>query len=332
MTQGPHRKPKFQYRLPLVGDVCRCCWILTAGYKNGNNTRVRKVEASIRRGQHAPSKPAINRRKIALNRSTYAIAFLQEYVFKHSQSSPSAEILYVDFCGLKSLYNLYKQDCKGFKTLAFTTFTTCWSHVLNEGVTDPESSKHYTVVVRKSRAKGFAKCNVCEYYKHKISGTSDVTKKAAYRRKLQKHVKEIMDDREELARIQRLCIRNQTHSGFYIDAADSCKYQLPTTHARGKMMSKLWRIRQKLTCIQMFDAQKTLHMFRTLPDVPTGANLTATIVERFLSLNDISNLTDLHMNVDGAGDNINYTLMYTLTHFLLCAKKSGSYHSLTHTS
>ena len=114
----------------------------------------------------------------------------------------------------------------------------------------------------------------------RIVGTSDQTKKAAYRRKLTKHLDEIADDREELARVQRLCIRVKTHAGFYIDAADSNKFQIPTTRSTSKMLSKLWRIRQKLTCIQMFDIQKSLYIFRTLPDVPTGANLTATIISR----------------------------------------------------
>ena len=69
----------------------------------------------------------------------------------------------------------------------------------------------------------------------KIAGTDDQAKKSAYRRRLHKHIEEIMDDREEIARVQRLCMRNKKHSGFYIDAADTCKFQIPTTKSTAKV-------------------------------------------------------------------------------------------------
>ena len=34
-------------------------------------------------------------------------------------------------------------------------------------------------------------------------------------------------------------------------------------------------------------------------------------------------VTDLHINVDGAGDNVNYTLYYVLAHLLLKAKEQN---------
>ena len=73
----------------------------------------------------------------------------------------------------------------------------------------------------------------------------------------------------------------------------------------------------------MFDVQKSLFMFRTLPDVPTGGNLTATIFIHLLNLVNVKTVTDIHMNVDGSGDNINYTFMYSLAHVLMHAQKQG---------
>ena len=248
---------------------------------------------------------------------------MRDHVFKHSQYSPSDQVLYIDFIGVRSLFLHYKKELDGFPHMTYDTFGRVWNRVLCEGIEDPETSAHYVVNVRKSRAKGFAHCNVCEYYKHKIAGTRNVTKKAAYQRKLHHHILDVLDDRKELARVIRQCITNPKHSGFYIDAADSCKFQVPTTSAKGKNMSELWRIRQKLTCIQEFDLNKSLHFFRTLPDVPTGANLTMTIVTKFLALKDFAKIVDLHINVDGAGDNINYTLLYSMVHLLLSAKTKG---------
>ena len=157
----------------------------------------------------------------------------------------------------------------------------------------------------------------------KLGGTNNMAKRATYERKLKQHVDEVYVDREELARIQRLCMVNPHHAGFYLDAADSQKFSIPTTKSTAKMMSQLWRIKQKLTCAQMFDTSQTLFMFRTLPNVPTGGNLTCTILMEMMKTGLFDNVTDLYINVDGAGDNICYTLVYSLIHFLLCAKANN---------
>ena len=224
---------------------------------------------------------------------------MTDYVFKHSQCSPAELIRYVDFCGIRKLHKQYKAELEDGKGLKLTSFHKLWQKLLHDGVDDPETSVHYQVKVRKSRAKGFAKCNRCEYLKCKMRGTSSRTKRAAFYRLLKKHIGHINNDREELARIQRLCIVAAVHCGFYIDAADSAKFQVPTTCTTGKMMSKLWRIRQKLTCVQLFNMQKTLYIFRTLPNVKSGGNLTATIIARMLNTRMFDRCTDLHINLDG---------------------------------
>ena len=277
------KKPKFQYRLPLLGNVCRRFWVLAAGYLQYPNSRVAQAEACIRQGKHWPEKVVLDKRSQALNLSTYCIAFLKEYIFKNSQCSPSRNVFYVDFCGLKTLYTMYCKDSKGMRRVKFSTMCKLWTDVLCDGVTDPETSVHSRVVIRKTRAKGFQQCNKCCYFKCRLSGTTDVNKRATYQRRLQAHIAEIMDDREELARVQRLCMRSSKLCGFYIDAADSCKFRLPTTKNPAKQLAKLWRIKQKLTCVQMWDEAKSLHIFRTLPDVPTGGNLTATILMKMMT-------------------------------------------------
>ena len=83
------------------------------------------------------------------------------------------------------------------------------------------------------------------------------------------------------------------------------------------------RIKQKLTGVQLFKDDGLL-LFRTLPDVKTGGNLTLTIIAYMLQhyVRD-SNTTDMYINFDGASDNICYAVMYGLAHFLHCAATSG---------
>ena len=87
----PGSKPKFYYRLPKVGGVCRSAWVLAAGFTNPNNSRVRGLEARIRKGiTQAPvlKSTAKNKTGKVLDKTKYARSFLCEYALKHSQRSP----------------------------------------------------------------------------------------------------------------------------------------------------------------------------------------------------------------------------------------------------
>ena len=86
-------KPTFQYRLAGVGLVCREAWIMCAGFPNRNNSRVRNLEAIIRRGETI--EPRKTRKFTGLNSTTHAVAFLTDYVLKNSQRSPVSTDLYV---------------------------------------------------------------------------------------------------------------------------------------------------------------------------------------------------------------------------------------------
>ena len=317
------RKPSFRYMLPLVGEVCRPCWILSAGYVNKNNSRVRSVEANIRKGQKGL--PAKLPKKILTTASSYARAFCREFVRKNNQSSPSDKIKYVEFTGIRDLFAAYEAEVDGCdKKLLCGSFVKTWEKVLRDGYVDPETAVIYEIRLKKKRAKGFSHCDICELLKMLMAGEADLTKRAAIQRRLDKHVGQVVDDREALARIQRMCITSRKHVGFFMDAADSNKFALPTTTSSAKLLSKLWRIKQKLTCVQIFNHSKSLFMFRTLPHVPTGGNLTATILISLLARPMFDLATDIWINVDGAGDNICYTLLYFFVHVLLSAKKKGS--------
>ena len=56
----------------------------------------------------------------------------------------------------------------------------------------------------------------------------------------------------------------------------------------------------------------------------TGGNLTLTIIAHMLEnfIKD-SNVADLYINFDGASDNICYTVLYGIAHYLRCARANG---------
>ena len=133
---------------------------------------------------------------------------------------------------------------------------------------------------------------------------------------------QIKADREELARIARLCKVDYHHVGWMQDAMDKNKLGLPTTVSQAKCLGKMHRIKSKLTGCQLFKDDK-LVLFRTLPDVPTGGNLTMTIVAHMFNREDVRQATDVYINVDGASDNICYHFIYGLAHLLRCAVRAG---------
>ena len=110
--------------------------------------------------------------------------------------------------------------------------------------------------------------------------------------------------------------------GWMQDAMDKNKLGLPTTVSQAKCLGKMYRIKSKLTGCQLFKDNK-LVLFRTLPDVPTGGNLTMTIVALMFNREDVRQATDVYINVDGASDNICYHFIYGLAHLLRCAVRAG---------
>lgn len=87
------KKPKIQYRLPLIGNCCRAAWVLSAGFPNPRNSRITAIEAIVR----DPTKlkmPAVPTRKTPFaTRSNFCRAFLSDYIWLHSQQSPSTSDL-----------------------------------------------------------------------------------------------------------------------------------------------------------------------------------------------------------------------------------------------
>ena len=144
-----------------------------------------------------------------------------------------------------------------------------------------------------------------------------------YARRLDAHYDVINSDREELARVARKCVVDDAHFGFFIDAVDSQKFGIPTTASQAKCLSHMRRIKQKLTGVQLFKDDGLL-LFRSLPDVKTGGNLTLTIIGHMMQhyIRD-TKTADMYINFDGASDNMCYTVVYGLAHYLYCAAKSG---------
>ena len=103
--------------------------------------------------------------KLELNRTSYARAFMVQYIFRHSQSSPSDTILYVDHIGTRNMYQVYSKEIeKKDDRLGLSWFSNVWHQLLRDGVTDSETGTDYEVCVRR-QCHALCVCEEC--YTHK---------------------------------------------------------------------------------------------------------------------------------------------------------------------
>lgn len=201
-------------------------------------------------------------------------------------------------------------------------FYQLWLQLLADGVVDPMNNKHHECKVRKTRARGFAKCTKCECLNAKIAEAVTNEEMEVHLNELRLHHESVKQDRVEVARIARLCKSDPRHVGFMIDAVDKKKFQIPTTERDSKSLHKLKRLIQKITGVQWFH-DDSIHLYQNLPDVPTGGNLTMTIMMEIFKNPRVQGATDLYVNFDGASDNICYHVFYGLAYLLYSARQTG---------
>lgn len=238
--------------------------------------------------------------------------------------SPSKKSLYVEYRGFKKVFAAYQRECLdvGEHTVSKGHLYNIWRLVAACGVVHPETGVRLAVKIRHNRAEGFGACPNCEQLKYTVRMSKDPDTKKGYVKMLNKHLQSQQENRAELDRVKRLCKVDPQHVGVFVDAVDKNKFGIPTTESASKTLSGIQRIKQKITGVQFFSSKKLL-FFRTLPDVPTGGNLTMTILEHLFSDGHLKNATDLHINLDGAADNICYTVFYGLAKLLRDAGNAG---------
>ena len=67
----------------------------------------------------------------------------------------------------------------------------------------------------------------------------------------------------------------------------------------------LKKIKNKLTDVEFWDTDRTLCMYRSLPDIRTGGNPTLTIICDLFNQGFFDECVHLRINWDGDSDNVN---------------------------
>ena len=228
---------------------------------------------------------------------------------------------HVDFAGLDALVEAY--EASTIKPLARSYLRSLWPQVLKEKIYDQVTGGEFTASVRRRSAPGFKACDRCELGILAQMMARTVEAKARAQRVYRKHLRGVGKDRDEACRIQRKCCTSAGESlGFSIDGMDMAKTQLPSTQSQAKTLGRLYRIKQKITGVQVYGTTGLL-LFRSLPDVATGANLTSTIICRLFSLGLADRAEEMYVQWDGSSDNVAYTNVWFLVWLLVSAERAG---------
>ena len=90
-----------------------------------------------------------------------------------------------------------------------------------------------------------------------------------------------------------------------------------------QILAGLSRVKNKVTGVEFWDKERSLFLYRTLPNIKTGGNLTMTIIADLFNKRMFDEAEELYINWDGSADNVNYTCVFAFVHLLLCAEQEG---------
>ena len=140
-------------------------------------------------------------------------------------------------------------------------------------------------------------------------------------RDLERHKNDYRDAREMYQYICSKASNEPGVSSVACDAATQSKHRLPLTQEFSKKTSRMHKIQQKLTGVVVHGIG--YYLFRTLPWIRSGANLTLTILFSLFSLGLFDSTHTLYVQWDGAKDNVNVTNFYALAWLLMVADSIG---------
>lgn len=319
-AKGKNGRIYFHYHLGPV-PICRDAFCVALGLSCASS-RVKKYETAIRKGDDIFVVQGKRHARRGTSMQELAQCFIMTFVMINSEKSPTDKIVLLEPQSLPEVYLEYKKYFSEINCCKQSTFEKLWYQQIRLPLPDPVANVFYTIKRRKRAKCGFKRCDTCCELQFNIYAAKGTTAKQEARDAYQAHVDSYTADRRELGRIRSIC-NGKNIVGFSIDAADKNKFATPTVKCRAKMLAGMYVIKNKITGVEFFSGDRKLLLFHSLPDVTTGANMTLTLLARVFNLGYLDQAEVCYINWDGSHDNVNYTCVYGLIHFLLCAEKTG---------
>ena len=279
-SSGPENAVNFDYHLGHL-PVCRDAFFQFLGLPT-LSTRALSYETMIRQGVQAlPERKVPDHIVYGGGMQDIARQYIHAHIVVHAEKSPSHPIFLLDKQPIKAVYQEYTDYLHNKFVVSPKTFRKLWYEQIKVPVADPETGDMYSIMLRKRRALGFKKCDICAALEFAVMMAKTKTLRQEAREKLHAHLSKVRANRNGLQKARLEC-NGITICGFSIDGADQGKFPTPTTKTAAKVLGKMKRIKNKITGVEFFSGHRKLLIFRTLPNITTGANLTMTIICRFV--------------------------------------------------
>ena len=268
----------FEYKLGSV-SLCRDAFMQILGLPV-LNARFLRYETLLRQGVNAL--PLYEPRpQMRGTKQEVCCQYIHAYVLVHAEKSPREPILLLSRTPLADVEGSYREHLKNTNCVKKSTFRKLWYQQLKVPLADPVSGDVFDILIRRRRAVGFKACDLCCSLRFALMMASMKKLRDIAKEKYLAHLRKVKANREGLQRARVECDGIKV-VGVSVDGADFGKFPTPTTKSKAKVLGGMHRIKNKLTGVEFFSGERKIVIFRSLPNVSTGANLTLTIFVRFV--------------------------------------------------
>ena len=222
-------------------------------------------------------------------------------------------------------WNQYKDTFDKDDRIVRSGFNKAWKEQLDKGWTCRKTGAHYVLKERTVRARGFKKCSVCENLEEKMrkakrEGSSPATR-LAIREEIEAHLKHIRACRTKYADQNMEAITDPSVASAAMDAAAQRGHRLPMLATEHSKLTGMKKLQLKITGVLMHrQGKKVYYAYVTPPWLKTGANMSCSILMALIESGALRGKKRLYLQINGASDNVAYTVLYFSAWLLLMAQ------------
>ena len=326
--------------------TCFHCWSALMGYGR-NNTKVCSARAAITREFKqsgtlltTPRQGAtLGRPPIAGGKQAMAKQWFHKYVERNGDFDPTRNRVFISKRPLTAMFDVYRTDCNLPAHEMLKTAGT-FGRVIKQELGKPWCGKFkgqdvecaiYEQCASHSHARGFKKCGTCTDLDAEIRAAKTPAEREAKRREKDRHLEQQYAARAVYAATKSAMRTTYGKAdlipqpkpwmvlSLIIDGADQAKHHLPWFNRWPGNLDSKNVLKQKLTGVYVHGLGR-LFLYKTLPWLKTGGNLTSHCIWRVLcALADDRQPcpNEIRLQVDGASDNWCHTNLCFASHLLL---------------
>ena len=354
MRSSDAKDVPYELRYKLEGvSICREAWHILAGWPMAGKAREQaprralRFEAAIIRGvtevelvptekdKENPTKKQVS--SAAGNNTALCRRWCHKYMGDVSCTVPAVGGSGDGDATHGKMY--YTQSRPGFEWMQYvddiaeedrvcrSLFNKCMRKLLDTHWEHEATGQRYKLEKRTPRARGFKQCEICEKRREElrvaVRERAPQKERQRIRDKWGEHLRQIRRCRNTYADHKLEAMHNEEVASAAMDAAAQAGHRLPITASDCPRLIGMEKLQLKITGVLVHGAASTkkgYYAFVTPPWIKTGANLSCTVLMELIAAGVLKGQKRWYLQVDGASDNIAYTVMYFSAWLLLMSQ------------